>query len=523
MKFLARLFLFLCLPGMVWHAPLKAEYIPANVESTQGYFRFSPWDLLKYENLSYDRIMNFIYEIEYGNILEKCTERQFCEIQNFIIFLARNGISDWNTEAKEQLEKDIKKLLSDDDDNDLEEKLSWWWSNFNDYQGIMIKPAILGFYDKPQGMLCKNWIGKKWKKTKNFVKNHKKAVIIATVVVVAATVVIIATSGAAAGPILAGGAAATGTGASEGSNASSSDDKEKRRTPVNKPGELQSQEDHNSPILPKTQDTSYQDNYAENNDPKDTYIPQKESIPKTLIPVKETIVQQSEEIKAELSEIVPGEAFNIPKKDEPSFWAFAAEKARETGSHITHEVYDVVTDQLGLIPDITGAFSEKLPEAFQVTTPFDKDPREAHQEMVEAGHEKIDEIFGTEQADMYAAEGKEVRGELTTGMLPPPGAIGKTAKAPSKAYEIAKNGGKHAKMLSDYSNKPIKEIQKGIKSYEKQIAIHKDKIARPSNYCPDWDKLDLRQREALINKKWPSDIKGFEEQKEILRSILDEK
>ncbi len=60
-----------------------------------------------------------------------------------------------------------------------------------------------------------------------------------------------------------------------------------------------------------------------------------------------------------------------------------------------------------------------------------------------------------------------------------------------KTYEIAKNGGKHAKMLSDYSNKPIKEIQNGIKSYEKQIAIHKDKIASSSKYCPDWDKLDI--------------------------------
>jgi len=108
---------------MVWHTSLKAEYILANAKSTQDHFSFSPWDLLKYENLSYDRIMSFIYEIEYGTILEKCTERQFCEIQNFIIFLARNGIPDWNTEAKEQLERDIEKLLSEDDD-DLEEELS---------------------------------------------------------------------------------------------------------------------------------------------------------------------------------------------------------------------------------------------------------------------------------------------------------------------------------------------------------------------------------------------------------------
>jgi hypothetical protein len=41
-----------------------------------------------------------------------------------------------------------------------------------------------------------------------------------------------------------------------------------------------------------------------------------------------------------------------------------------------------------------------------------KNPRESFYEMVEAGHERIDEIFGTEQADMYAADGKTARGEL---------------------------------------------------------------------------------------------------------------
>ena len=387
----------------------------------------------------------------------------------------------------------------------------------------MMKTAILGSYDKPQFMLCKSWIGKKWKKTKNFVKNHKKAVITATVVVVAATIVIIATSGAAAGPILAGGAAAAGSGTNEGSNASSPDNKEKYRTPVSKPGEVQFQEDHNSPILPKTQDTAYQDNYAENNAHKDPYIPQKESIPKTSILMKETIVQQSEEIKAELSEIIPDEAFNISKKDEHSFWVSVAEKARETGSHITHEVYDAVTEQLSLIPDIAGTFSEKLPEAFQVSTPFDKDPREVHQEMVEAGHEKIDEIFRTEQAGIYAAEGKETKEKLTTGMLPPPGTIGKTAKAPSKAYEIAKNGGKHAPMITEYSKRSVKEIEKGIKSYEKQIAKHKDKIVNPSKHCQEWDTLEPRHQEHLVTVKWSEEIKMFEEQRDTLHEILNER
>jgi hypothetical protein len=82
---------------------------------------------------------------------------------------------------------------------------------------------------------------------------------------------------------------------------------------------------------------------------------------------------------------------------------------------------------------------------------------------------------------------------------------------------------KHVKMVKDYLDKPAKEIQKGINSYEKQIAIHKDKIANPTKHYPNWNRLDPRQRDALINKKWPVEIKGYKEQKEILQSILKER
>ncbi len=78
-------------------------------------------------------------------------------------------------------------------------------------------------------------------------------------------------------------------------------------------------------------------------------------------------------------------------------------------------------------------------------------------------------------------------------------------------------------MVRDYLDKPAKEIQKGVNSYEKQIALHKDKIANPGKHCPDWDKLDPRQREALVNKKWPAEIQVYEEQRSVLQSILNER
>ncbi|MFS8564375.1 MAG: tetratricopeptide repeat protein [Rhabdochlamydiaceae bacterium] len=80
------------------------------------------------------------------------------------------------------------------------------------------------------------------------------------------------------------------------------------------------------------------------------------------------------------------------------------------------------------------------------------------------------------------------------------------SQSESEVYKATINQNKHVKMVRDYLDKPAKEIQKGINSYEKQIAIHKDKIVNPAKYCPDWDKLDPRQREALLNKKWPAEI-----------------
>ncbi|MBX7066664.1 MAG: hypothetical protein K1X28_05485 [Parachlamydiales bacterium] len=97
------------------------------------------------------------------------------------------------------------------------------------------------------------------------------------------------------------------------------------------------------------------------------------------------------------------------------------------------------------------------------------------------------------------------------------------SQSESEVLKDAINQNKHVKMVRDYLNKPTKEIQKGINSYEKQIALHKDKIMNPVKHCPDWEKLDPRQREALVNKKWPSEIQVYEQQKNILQAILNER
>lgn len=81
-------------------------------------------------------------------------------------------------------------------------------------------------------------------------------------------------------------------------------------------------------------------------------------------------------------------------------------------------------------------------------------------------------------------------------------------------------GGKHSGFLRNYQGRPPEELRKGITSLKKQIAEHQDKIAHPERHIPDWSSLDPRQRDALVNKKWPSDIQRQTEQLDILEALL---
>lgn len=94
------------------------------------------------------------------------------------------------------------------------------------------------------------------------------------------------------------------------------------------------------------------------------------------------------------------------------------------------------------------------------------------------------------------------------------------AKGMGNAFDVAKSGGKHSGFYNQYTGKSKVEIQKGIQSLDKQIVEHQDKIRNSEAHIPNFKDLDPRQQEALINKKWPSDIQRQLEQKEILEGIL---
>ena len=62
--------------------------------------------------------------MEYGDPSQFFDKTQTYEVLNFVTFLARNGISSWDTAAQEELERDIEWLFSDED----EDKIHPWWS-----------------------------------------------------------------------------------------------------------------------------------------------------------------------------------------------------------------------------------------------------------------------------------------------------------------------------------------------------------------------------------------------------------
>ena len=87
-------------------------------------------------------------------------------------------------------------------------------------------------------------------------------------------------------------------------------------------------------------------------------------------------------------------------------------------------------------------------------------------------------------------------------------------------YEEALAGGRHAGFLDNYAARSTREIEKAIRSLEKQISTHLEKIANPRSSIRDWDALDPRHQEDLLMNKWPSDIARQLELIEILRGIL---
>jgi RHS repeat-associated protein len=93
------------------------------------------------------------------------------------------------------------------------------------------------------------------------------------------------------------------------------------------------------------------------------------------------------------------------------------------------------------------------------------------------------------------------------------------AKRVKSAYEIAAAGGKHSGTLRNYAGRSAAEIRKGIRSYDRQVALHRQKIANPAQFAERWGQMSAQEQAGLLNK-WASDAARNQELANVLRGLL---
>ncbi len=171
--------------------------------------------------LSYDEIIHLLDKLESGELEKRSTSEDLERINHFLALLAKEGLLP--DESEEDLSDDVEELLHAGN--------PYKYAFSLDASSYMIVPTIVNEYGEM--VLCKSWLGKKWKKTKKFAKKHKKAIIIGAAIIVTAAVVavaIVAASSATATAVSAAGAA--GSAAVSGSDKSHKQEhKEENETP----------------------------------------------------------------------------------------------------------------------------------------------------------------------------------------------------------------------------------------------------------------------------------------------------
>ena len=89
------------------------------------------------------------------------------------------------------------------------------------------------------------------------------------------------------------------------------------------------------------------------------------------------------------------------------------------------------------------------------------------------------------------------------------------------AYDIAINGGLNWGLIRRFKDEPDQFITRSIRSLERRVSEHKDKIANPSNYVDA--SVSEMQVERLVRDYWPKEMNRLSAEAEILRRILEER
>ena len=94
--------------------------------------------------------------------------------------------------------------------------------------------------------------------------------------------------------------------------------------------------------------------------------------------------------------------------------------------------------------------------------------------------------------------------------------------AERSAYEVAKQGGRHAGLLRVYQGKSVEEIQRALRSYERQAALHRQKLSSPETFVQDWVRQSPRAQQVLL-RHWRQELTRNRELADVMRGILQER
>jgi hypothetical protein len=100
------------------------------------------------------------------------------------------------------------------------------------------------------------------------------------------------------------------------------------------------------------------------------------------------------------------------------------------------------------------------------------------------------------------------------------GSTSAATRGANTAYEAAVAGGRHAGTLRNYAGRPLAEIRRGIASYERQVALHAEKIANPARFAERWGRMSAQEQAWLI-AKWQRDLARNQELADVLRGLAD--
>ncbi len=380
---------------LLFTIPSFALHPASNISMATVHIHEHSHELFQSEHLlSYDDILSFIEDIENGGLEKRCSEADLDRINHFLVNLAKQGVLLGNAEDEGVLEKDIQELLMGG-------------SNFQEFlfsldsgKDYIVVPAVS--WNRGEIVLCKSWIHKKWNQTVKFVKKHKKPILIGAAVVVAAVAVVVVCTAAVAASA---GAAAAGAAA-----ASLSEKDDGIREP-------KKEAEEESP--PHSMQTLSPDPSASLQNMDESSI------------LKLTL---DDHISAFKEHIADEELLNasggLQSFEDSSF----GETVRNLGAILAHETLDGVSELASCVPQLLEEIKDIglriLPDAIlQVEDGFEIEPKVNYEKIIAAGHETIDQIFSTDQAEIYApgTNAQDLRKEIVIGIIPFPGVFGEAA------------------------------------------------------------------------------------------------